>query len=339
MSMLPMILLLLGQAAGPERVVLTGTVIGPDGKPAAGAEVVLTDDATWMSQFPFARATTAVLRPPAVLETRRADADGRFRVELPEHGELTFRSKTARLPLGVRSGRGPGDAAGPHRLAGGWRARPDGTGATATGQVPRAGPGRTAGRGGPAGPGVVPRCDPARRADRSARGRDRCPGPGDARHRRGRRSRGRSRHVGPIRRTAAPHAPTGTGRRPHAPADAGRPRRRDGSRPAIRRRSNGSRYGSGPIPARRPTWPGPAAPPRSSPTTTAGSPSPRSPRGRSSSRSSTDGTSPGAASGGPAGRRSSPARRPRSRSPSRGRGSSRASSRRHRAAGRSPAWA
>ncbi len=93
MTMLPVILLLLGQAAGPERVVLTGTVIGPDGKPAAGAEVVLTDDATWMSQFPFARATTAVLRPPAVLETLRADADGRFRVELPEHGELTFRSK------------------------------------------------------------------------------------------------------------------------------------------------------------------------------------------------------------------------------------------------------
>ena len=93
MSMLPMILLLLGQAAGPERGVLTGTVVGPDGKPAAGAEVVLTDDATWMSQFPFARATTAVLWPPAVLETLRADADGRFHLELPEHGELTFRSK------------------------------------------------------------------------------------------------------------------------------------------------------------------------------------------------------------------------------------------------------
>ena len=86
MSMLPVILLLLGQAAGPERVVLTGTVVGPDGKPAAGAEVVLTDDASPLSPDPLI--SGAALRPPAVLATRRADADGRFQVELPEHGEV-----------------------------------------------------------------------------------------------------------------------------------------------------------------------------------------------------------------------------------------------------------
>ena len=43
MSMVPVILLLLAQAAEPERVGLTGTVVGLDGKPAVGAEVVLAE--------------------------------------------------------------------------------------------------------------------------------------------------------------------------------------------------------------------------------------------------------------------------------------------------------
>ncbi len=88
MSILPMVLVLLAQAAEParERVVLTGTVVGPDGKPAVGMEVVLADDAS--SLIPYNRLAVAVPRPPAVLETRGADADGRFRFELPERGEV-----------------------------------------------------------------------------------------------------------------------------------------------------------------------------------------------------------------------------------------------------------
>lgn len=84
MSILPVILVLLAQAEEPrpERVVLTGTVVGPDGRPAAGPEVVLTHDAPPVSAL--TRTTGAVLRPPAVLQTRRTDAEGRFRVELPE---------------------------------------------------------------------------------------------------------------------------------------------------------------------------------------------------------------------------------------------------------------
>jgi hypothetical protein len=86
MTVASLTLLLLAQAAGPDRVILTGTVVGTDGKPAAGADVVLTDDASPL--IPPGRITGGVVRPPAVLETRRAEADGRFRVGLLEHGEI-----------------------------------------------------------------------------------------------------------------------------------------------------------------------------------------------------------------------------------------------------------
>ena len=88
MSILSMILMLLAQAAEParERVVLTGTVVGADGKPAVGVEVVLADDASSRSR---------VAQPPSRSCGRRpcwrpcgADAEGRFRVELPERGEI-----------------------------------------------------------------------------------------------------------------------------------------------------------------------------------------------------------------------------------------------------------
>ncbi len=81
MSMVPMILLLLGQAAEPARVVLTGTVVGLDGKPATGAEVVLAEGTAPVMNI--VRLTGAVLRPPDVLVSRRSEAEGRFRVELP----------------------------------------------------------------------------------------------------------------------------------------------------------------------------------------------------------------------------------------------------------------
>ena len=69
MSILSMVLMLLAQAAEParERVVLTGTVVGPDGKPAVGVEVVLADDAS--SLIPFAQNRGAVPQQPAVLAT------------------------------------------------------------------------------------------------------------------------------------------------------------------------------------------------------------------------------------------------------------------------------
>ncbi len=75
------ILLLLAQAAEPERVVLTGTIAGADGKPAAEAQVVLAEGSPPLTAL--ARRTGAVLRPPAVLRRQEADANGRFRVGLP----------------------------------------------------------------------------------------------------------------------------------------------------------------------------------------------------------------------------------------------------------------
>ncbi len=81
MSMLPVILLLLAQAAEPDRVILTGTVVGTDGKPAVGAEVVLAEGTPPVMNI--VRYTGAVLRPSAVLRTQRADGEGRFQVVLP----------------------------------------------------------------------------------------------------------------------------------------------------------------------------------------------------------------------------------------------------------------
>jgi hypothetical protein len=59
MSMIPMILLLLAQAAGPEEVVLSGTVLGVDGKPAAGADVVLEPAARRVRSLDYGRRSRA----------------------------------------------------------------------------------------------------------------------------------------------------------------------------------------------------------------------------------------------------------------------------------------
>ena len=88
MSILSMVLMLLAQAAEParERVVPTGTggrprrQAGRRGGGRPGRRRIVADP---YDQFPV-----AVPRPPAVLATRCADADGRFRVELPERGEV-----------------------------------------------------------------------------------------------------------------------------------------------------------------------------------------------------------------------------------------------------------
>ncbi len=107
MSILPVILVLLAQAAEPrpERVILTGTVVTPDGKPAAGAGVVLV--AVAVPPNPEVRRNVAALRPPAVLATRRAEADGRFQIELPERVEVR---QYARRPPVFLWAFGPGGA-------------------------------------------------------------------------------------------------------------------------------------------------------------------------------------------------------------------------------------
>jgi len=91
MSLASVLLFWVAQAADPERVVLTGTVVGVDGKPAAGAEVVLAESAPPMTVF--VRVSGAVLRPPAVLRSRRADATGQFEVELPGRDQVVQRFK------------------------------------------------------------------------------------------------------------------------------------------------------------------------------------------------------------------------------------------------------
>ena len=118
MSILPVILVLLAQAEEPrpERVVLTGTVVGPDGRPAAGPEVVLTHDAPPVSAL--TRTTGAVLRPPAVLQTRRTDAEGRFRVELPEDDAAIRR---LRVPVSLWAF-GPGGALAMRPIPDDWPA-------------------------------------------------------------------------------------------------------------------------------------------------------------------------------------------------------------------------
>ncbi len=85
MAVAPLIVLLLAQVAEPEPVVLTGTVIGIDGKPTAGAEIVLTDDA---APLIIAEGVARAAFPnAAVLRTGKTGAEGGFRVELPGHGE------------------------------------------------------------------------------------------------------------------------------------------------------------------------------------------------------------------------------------------------------------
>ena len=84
MSMLPMILVLLAQAAaGAGRPDRDGgrprRQAGRRGGGRAGRRRIAAVPYNWLDHG-------VVPRPPAVLETRRADADGRFRVELPETG-------------------------------------------------------------------------------------------------------------------------------------------------------------------------------------------------------------------------------------------------------------
>ena len=140
-----------GGRAGPERVVLTGTVVGPDGKPAAGAEVVLADVAS-----PLIPNFAQQRRGPAA-SGRAGDPASRRRRPVPGRAARTGRGPpvceaTARLPLGVRPAGGPGDAADPRRLAAGRHPRPAGARDAGAGRVPRARPGRTAGRRRPGWP-------------------------------------------------------------------------------------------------------------------------------------------------------------------------------------------
>ena len=159
-----------GGRAGPERVVLTGTVVGPDGKPAAGAEVVLADDAS--SLIPYVR-------------NRASRSRGLRPCWRPGEPTPTAGSGSS-CPNGARSASdarrrpvflwafGPRGALAMRPIPDDWPPdgdpRPAGARAAGAGPVPRARPGRTAGRRGPAGPGVDPRHEPARRAGRSARG-------------------------------------------------------------------------------------------------------------------------------------------------------------------------
>jgi hypothetical protein len=82
MFMVPVILFVLAQAAEPEGVILTGTVVGMDGKPAVGAEVVLAEGTPPVMNI--VRLTGAVLKPAAVLRTQRADSAGQFQVVLSQ---------------------------------------------------------------------------------------------------------------------------------------------------------------------------------------------------------------------------------------------------------------
>jgi protocatechuate 3,4-dioxygenase beta subunit len=76
------LVLLLGQVAGPEPIVLAGTVVGDDGRPVASAEVVLAEVALppggQISRSSFRFPTS----PPVVLWRGRSDDEGDFRVPL-----------------------------------------------------------------------------------------------------------------------------------------------------------------------------------------------------------------------------------------------------------------
>ncbi|MBX6314252.1 MAG: carboxypeptidase regulatory-like domain-containing protein [Isosphaeraceae bacterium] len=87
MMLVPWLLLALAQAA-PEAartVPIAGTVSDADGRPVAGAEVMLTEGPPPPSET--VRWSLPVPRPPEVLRRARADAEGRFQLELPPRGE------------------------------------------------------------------------------------------------------------------------------------------------------------------------------------------------------------------------------------------------------------
>jgi hypothetical protein len=81
MSMLLPILLLAVASASDAAVTLSGTVVDADGKPLAGAMVVVADGPSAM----FKRRTlpSPMIETPEVLASATANGDGRFTVELP----------------------------------------------------------------------------------------------------------------------------------------------------------------------------------------------------------------------------------------------------------------
>jgi hypothetical protein len=115
MSTIPVLLLILAQA-GPDRVVVTGTVLGDDGRPAAGAEVVLADDAPPVRLAAIDLATGAVPRAAGLLRDGRAGDDGRFQVDLPEADRTLPRLRRSRFLWAL----GPAGALAMRPIPEGW---------------------------------------------------------------------------------------------------------------------------------------------------------------------------------------------------------------------------
>jgi len=114
----PLALLLLALAPGPDPAVLSGTVSEADGRPAAGAEVVLAEVA-----FPPAgRVSRSVFRtetsPPEVLGRVKADDRGEFRLPLTFRADDNFGLHRSKIVWAHR----PGSAAAFRPISPAWPA-------------------------------------------------------------------------------------------------------------------------------------------------------------------------------------------------------------------------
>ncbi len=119
MSILATLLLLVSQtASNPDRVVVAGSVVDADGKPAVDVTIALGDDVPILPELLVTRASAVVFRPATALRRERSGTGGEFRVELPE---TEWTGLQYRRPFALWA-MGPGGSLAIRPIPGGWPA-------------------------------------------------------------------------------------------------------------------------------------------------------------------------------------------------------------------------